>query len=76
MTYSEFTFQKLENDLQLTINEYYTPPGIYGVVTTGSSWKFIQLQENVITIDTIEYFIGNIGKVMGILFYMINQDMT
>jgi hypothetical protein len=49
-------------------------PYIYGVVTTGSSWKFMQLQENLVVIDSVEYFIDNIGKIMGILIYMVEQD--
>lgn len=49
-------------------------PYIYGVVTTGSSWKFMQLQGNQIVIDSLEYFIDNIGKMMGILIHMVNQD--
>jgi hypothetical protein len=49
-------------------------PYIYGVVTTGGSWKFMQLQENRLVVDSMEYFIDNIGKIMGILTYMVNQD--
>lgn len=48
-------------------------PHIYGAVTTGSSWKFMQLQRNQIIVDSMEYFIDNVGKIMGILIYMVNQ---
>jgi hypothetical protein len=51
-----------------------TVPYIYGIVTTGSSWKFMYLQENRVTIDSMEYFIDNIQKIMGILIYMTKQD--
>jgi hypothetical protein len=47
---------------------------VYGIVTTGNEWKFLQLQENKITIDINEYFINNIAKIFGILVYMINQS--
>ena len=40
---------------------------IYGVVTTGSLWKFMQLEEQTISLDINEYFIGNPGKIIGIL---------
>lgn len=40
---------------------------IYGVITTGSIWKFMQLQETTITIDLNEYFLVNISKIIGIL---------
>jgi len=49
-------------------------PAVYGVVTTGSSWKFMQLQESVVTIDSMEYFIDNIGKIMGILLHMVSPS--
>ncbi len=49
-------------------------PFIYGVVTTGGSWKFMQLRENRLIIDSMEYFIDNIGRIMGILTDMVNQD--
>ncbi len=49
-------------------------PYIYGVVTTGSSWKFLQLEGEQVIIDSMEYFIDNIGKIMAILIHMVNQD--
>jgi hypothetical protein len=40
---------------------------VYGVVSTGSAWKFLQLQGASLTIDVPEYYIDNLPKVMGIL---------
>jgi len=40
---------------------------VYGVVTTGSLWKFMQLEDQTISIDLNEYFVGNPGKIIGIL---------
>jgi hypothetical protein len=40
---------------------------IYGVVTTGSVWKFMRLIEQRIEVDLDEYFIQDIGKILGIL---------
>ncbi len=40
---------------------------IYGVVTTGSIWKFLKLEGTVIEIDLNEYFINQVGKILGIL---------
>ncbi|MGK7905469.1 MAG: hypothetical protein AB4352_29505 [Hormoscilla sp.] len=40
---------------------------VYGVVTTGSVWKFMKLQKQVITIDLQEYFINQVGKIIGII---------
>jgi hypothetical protein len=40
---------------------------ILGAVTTGSSWKFMQLQEKTIEVDLNEYFLNQVGKILGIL---------
>jgi len=40
---------------------------IYGAVTTGTNWKFMQLEGKVISIDLNEYFLNNVGKILGIL---------
>jgi hypothetical protein len=36
-------------------------------VTTGSAWKFLQLEGEVVTMDLPEYYIDNLPKIMGIL---------
>ncbi|HAG81831.1 MAG TPA: hypothetical protein DCL61_11845 [Cyanobacteria bacterium UBA12227] len=40
---------------------------VYGVVTTGSIWKFLQLADQTLEIDLTEYFLNNVGKIVGIL---------
>jgi len=40
---------------------------IYGSVTTGTNWKFLKLEEQTISIDLNEYFLNNVGKILGIL---------
>jgi hypothetical protein len=46
-------------------------PMLFGVVTTGTAWKFLQLQASVVTLDLVEYHIENVGKILGILGRMI-----
>ena len=46
---------------------------IYGVVTTGSAWRFLKLTDNQVSIDNKEYHIENIEKIMGVLTAMIDQ---
>ena len=46
---------------------------IYGLITTGSIWKFMQLEETTITIDLNEYFLVNIGKIIGIILHFIES---
>jgi hypothetical protein len=40
---------------------------VYGVVSTGSAWKFLQLHGTVVTLDIPEYYIDNLPRIMGIL---------
>ena len=40
---------------------------IYGTVTTGSVWKFLKLEGQVIEIDLKEYYLSELGKILGIL---------
>ena len=43
---------------------------VYGAVTSGSVWKFLQLTENTVYIDLEEYHINNAAKILGILMHM------
>lgn len=40
---------------------------IYGVVTTGTVWKFLKLTEKTAFIDISDYYIKEIDKILGIL---------
>lgn len=40
---------------------------IYGAVTTGTVWQFLELENKVVSIDLSEYFIRDIQKIIGIL---------
>lgn len=48
-------------------------PSIYGVVTTGSNWKFLRLTETTVTVDQTEYSIASPEQVVGILIAMIRE---
>jgi hypothetical protein len=47
---------------------------IYGVVTTGTNWKFLRLIDQIIEVDLNEYFIDKISKIVGILKYFIQSS--
>ena len=47
---------------------------IYGAVTTGSAWKFLKYENDVIYIDRPEYYIADVNKIMGILIKMMRQE--
>ena len=40
---------------------------VFGVVTTGSAWKFLRLEGSIITVDWKEYYVDDPGKFLGIL---------
>jgi hypothetical protein len=49
---------------------------IFGVVTSGTNWKFLKLQEQLISIDLDEYYLSNIGKILGILLNCITETFA
>ncbi|WP_417915496.1 hypothetical protein [Candidatus Electronema sp. JM] len=48
--------------------------GIYGVVTTGTAWKFLQMEAWNVMIDLDEYGIEQPEKILGILLAMANTN--
>jgi hypothetical protein len=38
----------------------------YGVVTTGGAWKFLRLTGSALELDRHEYFVAELGRIMGI----------
>jgi len=45
---------------------------IYGAVTTGNIWRFLKLQEAELTIDRPEYYLPQLGKILGIFYSILN----
>ena len=52
------------------------PPvrSVFGVVTTGAAWKCLRLTGSALTLDSREYFITELGRIMGILAHMLQTD--
>ena len=46
---------------------------VCGVVTTGSAWKFIRVTGTTVTLDLKEYYIDNLGKLIGVLKYIVQN---
>lgn len=44
---------------------------VYGLITTGSVWRFLKLQSNDLFIDKQEYFIDNLRNLLGILIKIV-----
>jgi hypothetical protein len=55
-------------------NENHKFKTIYGVVTTGITWKFLMLEDTTASIDIDEYSIDNPQKIIGILLMMLNRN--
>ena len=44
---------------------------IYGVITTGATWKFLKLIGRTVYVDGDEYYLRDLEKIMGILTDMV-----
>ena len=47
--------------------EGHLPEATYGVVTTGTDWKFLKLVDKTVFIDVNAYYINEVEKILGIL---------
>jgi len=43
---------------------------IYGVVTIGEKWKFMELEGTTVRIDSHDYYIEHLDKILGILLHL------
>ncbi len=44
---------------------------VYGVVTSGTFWRFLRLEGQVVSLDLHEYAIDQIAKILGILLHCV-----
>lgn len=49
---------------------------LYGVVTTGNNWRFLQLEGDQAHIDRREYYIENVDHIMGILWHLTRPTLS
>ena len=47
---------------------------IYGVVTTGSIWKFLRIVDSTAYIDVTEYYINDVERIVGIIVSMFTSN--
>jgi hypothetical protein len=45
-------------------------PKIYGAVTIGERWKFLEIEASTVRVDAVDYYLKDIGKIVGILQMM------
>ena len=48
------------------------PATVYGVVTTGSNWRFLSLENDLVRFDPAERFVSELGHVLGNLIGMVS----
>jgi hypothetical protein len=48
-----------------------TTPVVFGAVTSGSDWRFLQLREHTVEIDTTEYYARDVDRIVGVLVAML-----
>ncbi|MBM3225145.1 MAG: hypothetical protein FJZ47_15270 [Candidatus Tectomicrobia bacterium] len=46
---------------------------MYGVVTSGSAWKFLRLSQTLVIVDPTEYYIPAVEQIVGILLAMVHM---
>lgn len=51
-------------------------PVLYGVVTTGSAWKFLRLSGTEVIVDDTEYHIEQLETILGILVFMVREALA
>ncbi len=50
---------------------------VYGAVTTGDRWKFLELAGTTARIDSEDYYLESLSKIMGILLHLLgNHSLT
>lgn len=47
---------------------------LYGTVTTGTFWRFLMLQNDIVTIDFTDYGITSLEVILGTLMSMLNPS--
>lgn len=51
-------------------------PVIYGIVTSGTNWRFLRLKENNVYIDLMEYYINQVDLILAIILNPIKSYLS
>ena len=46
---------------------------VYGIVSSGTAWRFLKLQGKTVTIDLTDYPLPPVEKILGILVWMLQS---
>jgi hypothetical protein len=72
---AEMLAARFYNEQEQNQSTNQTEP-IFGVVTSGTNWKFLKLEEQFISIDLDEYYLSSIGKILGILLSCVTENLV
>jgi hypothetical protein len=50
-------------------------PAVYGCVTSGSVWRFLRLADSYLSIDRQEYYLRDVGKIIGIIVHVLGTGV-
>jgi hypothetical protein len=48
---------------------------VYGIVTTGSIWQFLELSDSTAIIDLTEYYLRDLDKIIGIILHLLEDAL-
>jgi hypothetical protein len=48
-------------------------PTVYGATTSGTAWRFLKLEGNVVTIDLTDYALQPVDRILGMLTWMVDK---
>jgi hypothetical protein len=72
---AEMLAARIYNEREQNPSTSYNEP-IFGVVTSGTNWKFLKLHDQSIGIDIDEYYLSDLGKILGILTNCITENLV
>ena len=52
-----------------------TPSKVYGCITTGTQWRFLQLEDQTVTLDLCDYPLLPVENILGFFTWMIQENL-
>ncbi len=47
---------------------------VYGCVTTGEIWQFLELEKQTVSFDNCHYYINHLNRIIGILQTIVERN--
>jgi hypothetical protein len=59
---------------QFNLQKNHPISQIFGVVTLGNLWKFLSLEDKIVTVDLQEFYVIPVEQILGVLVYMLTVN--